>query len=115
MTDREIATLPYAPFEVLAEERGDAIVLCLLGEMDTSNAHRLAEAFATSSRAGMSKVVVDVAGLNFCDSSAVHALLRIADHCDARDVGLSVVGARGIVRRVLEIAAVEECLHLAPE
>jgi anti-sigma B factor antagonist len=100
--------------EVLIDRRGDAMVLCLIGELDITNATRVADEF-DGQDAPMTAVVVDIHGLTFCDSSGIRALGRIARECDAREVPLSVVGARPSVRRVLEIAGVAEMLNVAPE
>jgi anti-sigma B factor antagonist len=100
--------------EVLIERRGDTLVLCLIGELDLSNATHVAEEFDQQD-APMTAVVVDLNGLTFCDSSGIRALGRIARRCDAREVPLSIVGARPSVRRVLEIAGVAEMFHVAPQ
>jgi anti-anti-sigma factor len=111
-------TMDRAPelpgLEVLVDRRGDAMVLCLIGELDITNATCVADAF-DGQDAPMAAVVVDIHGLTFCDSSGIRALGRIARQCDGREVPLSIVGARPSVRRVLEIAGVVEMLHVAPE
>ena len=100
--------------EVLVDRRGNTVVLCLVGELDITNATSLADAFDVQD-APMAAVVVDLNGLTFCDSSGIRTFGRIARRCDEREIPLSIVGARPSVRRVLEIAGVTEMLHLAAE
>jgi anti-anti-sigma factor len=56
------------------------------------------------------RVVVDLAGVTFLDSSGIHELVHVRDRCQAEDRSLEVMGAQPRIRRVLEIAAIEELL-----
>ena len=52
------------------------------------------------------RLVIDVAGVTFCDSSGVHALLRARDAAHRRGVAFVITNPSGITRRTLEITGV---------
>jgi anti-anti-sigma factor len=86
------------------EERGDAVVVKLSGELDISVAvptgRRIAEAVPNSARG----VVVDMSGLDFMDSSGVSMLFSLAREVGSHRQQLHVVAPPGRpVSRVLEI------------
>jgi anti-anti-sigma factor len=83
-------------FEVTTVVRGGAVHLLLAGELDLAGAPVLAGALADAGATGLA-VVIDCDRLTFLDASGVGALLVGARSCRAAHV----VGARGIVRRVL--------------
>jgi anti-sigma B factor antagonist len=114
MTDDAVLSDERTSFEVLADTRGDSVVLCVLGEMDIGNTHELTERFDTACSSRPSRIVFDIAGLTYADSSAIHALLKAAQRCDELDIEMRVVGAHGVVRRLFEIAEVSALLHLEP-
>ncbi|GAA2854220.1 hypothetical protein Acy02nite_49460 [Actinoplanes cyaneus] len=66
------------------------------GVLDDSVAAALA---ATSPR----RLVVDAAGLGFCDSSGIHALVRARDSAQRHGASFVVDEPTGIARRALEI------------
>jgi anti-sigma B factor antagonist len=80
-------------------------VVVLSGELDCAY-----EADVTRLLAGLdhgAPITVDVAGLTFLDSSGLRCLLHAAQEAAAHGSRLLVTNATGLVRRVIEIAAVE--------
>lgn len=61
---------------------------------------------------GAAEVVLDLAGVDFLDSSGVRALLQVRRAVVAQGGVLSVSGARGLAAEVLRITAVEEWLNV---
>ncbi|MEU8821292.1 STAS domain-containing protein [Actinoplanes sp. NPDC048796] len=50
------------------------------------------------------RLIVDVTGVNFCDSSGIHALVRARDTAHRHGAAFAVHNPVGITRRTLEIA-----------
>jgi anti-anti-sigma factor len=90
-------------FDAAADVRDDAVYIVVRGEMDISNADRLATCFDEACAAGRPAIVFDLSGVTYCDSSALHVLTRAVERCEPLGLSMSVVGARGTVRRVFEI------------
>ena len=111
----DAASFDPAGFEVLVDHRDDAIVLCLVGEVDLSNAEQITEALDQERLECATTLVIDAHGLEFCDSSGIAALARVARACDAHDVTMSIVGVRPSIRRLFEVAGALNMLHVEPE
>jgi anti-sigma B factor antagonist len=62
---------------------------------------------------GTTKVVVDLSGVDFLDSSGIASLLKGRRVADGSGVAYLVVGAEGMVRRVLDLTGV--WAHLSGE
>ena len=82
------------------------------GELDMATAGRVEERVVTALTGDPrpDRVVLDLGGLTFCDSSGLDALLAARAEADRRGVDLRVAGPQGIVRRSLEITGLLEVL-----
>lgn len=89
-------------------------VLAVSGEVDLATMPALTEALAQAHRDGAAGIVVDLAAVDFMDSSGVRVLVEAAHRAEQAGVPLSVRGARGWVARVLEITGVGEFLNMTP-
>lgn len=90
-------------FDVRESRVGDVAVLTLSGELDHDTAEPLREALARHTGPEAERVVVDLSGLTFCDSTGLNVLLhaRLAAH-DAGG-GVELAGLRPPVARMFEI------------
>jgi len=99
-------------FEIRTAHAGDVIVLTVVGEVDMTTAPELSKALSTVSDTAP-RVVVDLGSVTFLDSSGLNALVRGRRELAASDVDLKVVvPAEGPVRRVIEIARLDDALSL---
>jgi anti-sigma B factor antagonist len=99
----------------ISVEDGPVRRVQLVGELDVDSAKRCGPQLETAISAGdPGLVVVELAGLTFCDSSGVRALLGM--HRRAQDLGrdLRVHGAAGSVAEVLRLTGVDRILQ-APD
>jgi anti-anti-sigma factor len=74
------------------------------GEIDMSNAPVLAAAFAEAVDRHAATLVVDLAEVTYLDSSGIGVLIEALHSIEADGGALRVVGASGIVARVLELS-----------
>lgn len=90
---------------VEVEQRGDACVVRILGEVDVSNAEEVG-ALLDSSVDNLSMVhVVDLSDTAYLDSVGVRLLFSLAERLRARRRDLHVVVPEGaVIRRVLLLA-----------
>jgi anti-anti-sigma factor len=77
----------------------DAVVVTLTGELDLTNAHELEERFEAFDP-GL-ELVVELAGVSFLDSAALHVLFRVARRHAGRVT--FVVDPISSIARTLEI------------
>ncbi len=81
---------------------GDTHVVELLGELDIAGAPRLEQEFFDVESGDAGKIVVDLRGLEFIDSTGIRLLLMAADRCSAEHRMTILRGPRQ-VHRVFEI------------
>ena len=94
------------------EELRGCVVVVASGEIDVSSAPALREVVGTACESD-GRIVVDLTGVTFMDSTGVGVLmgaLRKNDHLQNRT--MSLVGARGTVRKVLDLTGLSELLPM---
>jgi anti-anti-sigma factor len=95
--------------EVEVEERGPDRVVTLAGELDIASAPALEEALAAGANGG--RVVLDLRGLEFMDSTGLRSILIAAKTADERDISFALVQGPPAVHRVFEITQTAERLN----
>jgi anti-sigma B factor antagonist len=96
-------------FEVRTSAEPGRVVVALAGECDLATKDELASALRAAVTSAET-VVVDVAELEFLDSSGVHGLVAAHRATLGRGGRLYVVNARGPVAHVLDMTGVAELL-----
>jgi anti-sigma B factor antagonist len=86
-----------------SERRSDVLVLSLCGELDLASSAALERELAAAEMAGPERLVVDLSGFEFIDSSGLHTLVRA--HRRARENGhqLSLGQGPRAVQRLFEL------------
>jgi anti-anti-sigma factor len=93
---------------VSAGESGPVIVLS--GEADYQGVAQLSAALTAQLAAGTTRLLVDVSGLRFADSTSVRALVLTAKALRERDGTLTLVRPQPSVLRVLELMGADQVL-----
>ncbi|MFB7468780.1 STAS domain-containing protein [Streptomyces sp. NPDC056224] len=93
-------------FSVAVQTVDGAVVLELSGELDHDTAQPLREALDAAVTQG-GRLVVDLSGLGFCDSTGLNVLLH--SRLSAQEAGgsLELTGLRGSVARMFHITGAE--------
>ena len=81
-------------------------VLTLTGEVDFTNSARLRRAIRQALAATPHTLTVDLAGLGFCDSAGISALIAGRQEADVRRVGYQVTNPGGAVALTLDVSGV---------
>ena len=90
---------------------GGVVCLAVSGELDLATAADLEDAVAAAAaRPGVREVLIGLSGLRFLDASGIAALSRARTGAARSGVLVRAEGARGVVRRVLELTGVGEWL-----
>lgn len=91
-----------------SRSQGDKTILALSGEIDLYTAPRLQSELATALAGPQhAQVVVDMSGVEFCDSTGVNVLL--AAHRDAAERGgdLALAAPRASMRKILQVTGLD--------
>jgi anti-anti-sigma factor len=93
--------------------KSHALVI-LTGELDVSTAGQLYEELAALTREGVIHVALDLAGLEFIDSTGISVL--IAEHKRTASAGgeLIILSPHRLVRRVFEVSGLMDVLDVLP-
>ena len=83
--------------------QGSSAVVTPAGELDHHTADLLSEPLEQALADGFSRLVVDCAQLQFCDSTGLNVLLGARLKADAAGGGVHLAGMQPVVARVFEI------------
>jgi anti-sigma B factor antagonist len=105
MEDNERLTVEVRPLPTGA-------AVSLVGDLDATTANRLLGA-AERAFAGHTgrDLVIDAAGLVFCDSVGISTLVQLRQRCDTYGWNFRVEGVQPYVRRVLDLLGLGEYLN----
>lgn len=90
----------------------DTAVVSADGELDHSSRETLAKATSAALESDHIRLVLDLAGVIFCDSGGLSLFVDLHRTTLARGGWLRLAGARGPVRRVLEATNLDRILAL---
>lgn len=90
-------------------------VVTVRGPLDLSTKDTLEQALMVEVDADMRHVVVDLAGVSFCDSSGLSTLLRVHRRLAANSGWLRIAAATGQVQRVLQLTNLDRILLRFPD
>lgn len=87
--------------EVRASE--DSVVLGLVGELDLACAELLRDEINAAEASNAPRIIVDLSGLEFVDSTGLEVLVRAHQRSQASSHQFEIRGASGDVARILEL------------
>ncbi|MER5948473.1 STAS domain-containing protein [Streptomyces sp. NPDC001904] len=97
-------------FSVEARQVGHSVVLALRGDLDYDSAAQLHEAREKVLMPGRGggPVVIDCAGLLFCDSSGVSAFIRLHRQLASQERALRLASVPSKVSRLFELTGLDQ-------
>ncbi|MEA2157096.1 MAG: hypothetical protein QOE11_3236 [Solirubrobacteraceae bacterium] len=118
VTDHRLAAAPCPPPDFTAltlssVREGDAHHICPFGELDLASVPRLEYELAQVERTDAPRIVLDLSGLLYVDSTAVRLLLDANARSRAAGGRLTLRRGQAQVQRVFELLGVAEILPFA--
>ncbi len=92
----------------------DAYILSIAGEVDLFTAPQLEEELSELTAAGARRIVVDLAGAAFIDSTVLGVLLKTLTRLDARGGDLVLVSSDRRILKVFEITGLVRAFRIEP-
>jgi anti-sigma B factor antagonist len=104
-----------SPLKITSRDAATGPVLEIFGELDYTTAVELRELIPTIALRPGQRLVVDLAGMEFCDSSGITALIAARSHAHAAraDIALAAVPANTL--RVLRIVGLDQVFTIHPD
>jgi anti-sigma B factor antagonist len=92
----------------------DAYIVSLGGEIDLSTAPRLEQELTTLTNAGARRIVLDLAGAEFIDSTVLGVLLKALTRLDAHAGTLVLVSDDLRILKIFEVTGLGRVFHIEP-
>jgi anti-anti-sigma factor len=92
------------PVSLSVDAVGDRLVVTVSGELDLDGDQLLQETLSEALDRAAGGLVLDLAGVDFCDCSALNVLLRVRDRARATSKSLVVSAASPAVQRLLALS-----------
>ena len=94
-------------FEFKTEEHGGSAIVRLVGELDLAEVGPLQAELERLCSNGLSALTLDLSGLEFLDSTGLHALLRLRSRCESQQLALRLVPGPPSVQRLFRITGTD--------
>jgi len=92
-----------------------ASVIVLVGELDKLSSPRLRDVMVTQLDDGAEHLILDVAGLRFCDSTGLWTMLEFQRRVSAAGGRLRLAGVHGVLERILVVTGLVGAFSLDPD
>jgi anti-sigma B factor antagonist len=102
------------PFQVLSEKRQEATVLTPRGDIDMSCSPHFREALRAAQESRPKRLVVDMAGVGYMDSSGLATLVEAMKMTRSGGTRLVLSGLSDRVKAIFEIARLERYFTITP-
>ena len=97
------------------DDRDDATVIALDGELDLASAPDLADVAARKLAGGVPvNLIIDLSKLTFCDSAGLRVFVKFRSELDAKGGRFVLAAPQPIVRRVLEVSGLVDLFGCYP-
>jgi anti-sigma B factor antagonist len=94
------------PLAIELQPHRETIVVAARGEIDTANAAQLEQQLAELVTAGFTRVVLDLRGVTFMDSTGLHAVLEAQAASRRSEIEFALVQGPAPVARLFELTGV---------
>lgn len=105
----------FRPFEVEVRLDGAGVRVAPHGEIDIATADRLQARIAELLAGGCTRLVLDLEGVRFMDSTGIRLLVELTRSARDDHWELAVIRVPHAVRRVLELSGVLDAVPLEQE
>ncbi len=93
---------------------GDITVVTPEGRFDRRTAPELAEWLEGASRSGANRIIVDMGGVTFMDSTGLVTLIRFMKQCRANGGDLHLANLQQPVRMIFELTRLDSAFTIYP-
>ncbi|MEF9906999.1 STAS domain-containing protein [Streptomyces sp. P9-A2] len=104
-----------SPLTITARDAATGPVLEITGDLDHTTAPELRQAVNRLTLAGGQLLVLDLAGLEFCDSSGITALLAARNLAVEQSGDMALAAVPANTARILRIAGLDRVFTLHPD
>ncbi|MDF9810777.1 STAS domain-containing protein [Streptomyces sp. SPB162] len=96
----------------IGPDRDDVVVLAVSGELDYATEQALGDAVARAMGDHCRRLVLECAGVTFCDSQGLNRFLQLRLDLESRGIDLILTGISASLRAVLDLTGAIEVFLL---
>ncbi|GAA3901828.1 STAS domain-containing protein [Streptomyces lacrimifluminis] len=104
-----------SPLKITTRDAATGPVLEITGELDYTSAPALRELLTTLTLQPGQRLVLDLAGMEFCDSSGLTTLIAARNHAHAAQSDIALAAVPDHTLRVLRIVGLDQILPIHPD
>ena len=104
---------PPVPFQIAVEAQRDTVTIAPRGELDLATVGQLQRELGRLIDTGPARVVIDLRGVEFLDSTGLHALLAAHARAQRDNWELTIFPGPRAVQRIFEITCTIDRLPFA--
>ncbi|MFD9007086.1 STAS domain-containing protein [Streptomyces sp. NPDC059582] len=104
-----------SPLKITARDAATGPVMEISGDLDYATAPELRELLTTLTLQPGQRLVVDLAGMTFCDSSGITALIAARNHAHAAQADIALAAVPAHTLRVLHVVGLDQIFPLHPD
>ncbi|MFG2720107.1 STAS domain-containing protein [Streptomyces sp. NPDC048416] len=104
-----------SPLRITARDTATGPVLEIFGDLDYASATGLRELIPTIALRPGQRLVLDLGGMDFCDSSGVSALIAAHNHAHAAQADAALAAVPANTLRILRIVGLDQIFPLYPD
>jgi anti-sigma B factor antagonist len=105
--------LSFADLSIVVSQQAATTTIALNGEWDLAQREKMRSAVQSALACQPDRVVLDLGGLTFMDSSGVHGVIELASRAANLNIDLVVIPGPRAVRRLFELCEISESLTFA--
>ena len=111
-----VCMVPAVELNVSSRSQGDHVLVIAAGEIDLYTAPKLQSNLVAiiGNAARDTRVVVDMSGVEFCDSTGMNVLLSCLRQARERGGELELAAPRPAVRKILEVTGLDAVFTVSP-
>ena len=99
-------------FRVEVARGRDTVRVCPVGDLDLASIDRVRERLGEAIEAGTGRVILDLRGVTFADSSALHLALDAHGRATRTGIAFAIVAGPPGVQRTFDVAGLSDRLPL---
>ncbi|MEV5957904.1 STAS domain-containing protein [Streptomyces sp. NPDC051987] len=104
-----------SPLQITTRSATTGPVLAVLGELDHTTAGQLRDQVTALTLRPGERLVLDLDGMEFCDSSGITALIVARNHALAAGAGIALAAVPAHTLRVLGIVGLDQIFPILPD
>ncbi|WP_406438480.1 STAS domain-containing protein [Streptomyces sp. NBC_00631] len=104
-----------SPLQITTRSATTGPVLKVLGELDHTTAAQLRDVVTALALQPRQRLVLDLAGMEFCDSSGITALIVARNHAHAAEADIALAAVPAHTLRVLRIVGLDQIFPILPD